>query len=45
MTAPFPINKGKYTPELLRDNVPWIHSGYEEFPPELGWESRYNYAR
>ena len=44
VTAPFPTNKGKYTP-ILRNNVPWIHSGYEEFPPELGWESRYDYAR
>ena len=43
-TFPFPLNKGKYTP-TLRDDVPWIHSGYSEFPPELGWESRYNYAR
>ena len=43
-TFPFPLNKGKYTP-TLRNDIPWIHSGYEEFPPELGWESRYNYAR
>ena len=44
VTFPFPLNKGKYTP-TLRSDIPWIHSGYEEFPPELGWESRYNYAR
>jgi putative exosortase-associated protein (TIGR04073 family) len=44
LTFPFPLNKGKYTP-ILRDDVPWIYGGYEEFPPELGWESRYNYAR
>lgn len=43
-TFPFPTNKGKYTP-VLRNDVPWIHSGYSEFPPELGWESRYNYGR
>ena len=43
-TFPFPLNKGKYTP-TLRNDVPWIHSGYSEFPPELGWESRYNYSR
>ena len=43
-TAPFPLNKGKYTP-ILKDDVRWIHGGYEEFPPELGWESRYNYGR
>lgn len=44
ITFPFPLNKGKYTP-ILRDNVPWIHGGYEEFPPELGFESRLNYPR
>ena len=44
VTAPFPLNKGKYTP-TLKNNVPWIYGGYEEFPPELGWESRYNYVR
>ena len=43
-TFPFPLNRGKYTP-TLRNDVPWIHSGYSEFPPELGWESRYNYGR
>jgi putative exosortase-associated protein (TIGR04073 family) len=44
LTFPFPTNNGKYTP-ILRDEVPWINDGYEEFPPELGWESRYNYQR
>ncbi len=44
ITAPFPTTKGKYTPKL-RSDIPWIHGGYEEFPPELGWESRYNYVR
>ena len=44
VTAPFPTNKGKYSP-ILRSDVPWIHSGYDEFPPELGFESRYNYVR
>ena len=44
VTAPFPTNKDKYTPKL-RSDIPWVYSGYEEFPPELGWESRYNYAR
>ena len=43
-TFPFPLDKGKYTP-ILRNDVPWIHSGYSEFPPELGFESRYNYVR
>ena len=44
VTFPFPTNKGKYTP-VLRDEVPWINSGFSEFPPELGWESRYDYQR
>lgn len=43
-TFPFPLNKGKYTP-ILRPEIPWIHSGYTEFPPELGFESRYHYVR
>ena len=44
LTFPFPLNKGKYTP-ILRNDVPWIHSGFEEFPPELGFESRLKYVR
>jgi hypothetical protein len=24
---------------------PWIHGGYEEFPPELGFQSRFSYIR
>ena len=44
ITAPFPTTKEKYTPKL-RGSYRWIYSGYEEFPPELGWESRYNYVR
>jgi len=41
---PFPTQKGTYKPPYKSD-IPWINSGYSEFPPELGWESRYNYAR
>lgn len=44
VTWPFPTEKGKYTPTLRRD-VPWILNGYQEFPPELGWETRYRYTR
>ena len=44
ITAPFPTTKEKYTPKLRDQNI-WVRNGYEEFPPELGWESRYNYAR
>ena len=41
---PFPLNKSSYRP-TLRPEVPWILSGYQEFPPELGWETRYGYPR
>lgn len=43
-TFPFPNYKGSYRPPY-RSNIPWIHGGYEEFPPELGFETRYNYSR
>ncbi len=41
---PFPVYKGSYNP-VLRSDVPWIHRGYGEFPPELGNESKYPYVR
>ena len=41
---PFPTYKGTYAPPY-RSNVQWIHGGYSEFPPELGFESRYPYVR
>lgn len=41
---PFPTQKGTYKPPYKSD-IPWIHSGYPEFPPELGWETRYDYVR
>lgn len=41
---PFPSYKGSYAPPY-KSNVQWIHSGYSEFPPEIGWESRYPYGR
>lgn len=44
VTFPFPTVKGKYIPPY-RSDVPWINSGYSEFPPELGFETRYNYSR
>ncbi len=43
-TFPFPTVQGSYRPPY-RSIVPWINSGYEEFPPELGFETRYNYVR
>jgi putative exosortase-associated protein (TIGR04073 family) len=44
MTWPVPIRRHGYYP-LLRRDVPWIHAGYQEFPPELGNESKYPYVR
>lgn len=41
---PIPIYKGTYYP-VLRSDIPWIHRGYSEFPPELGNESKYPYVR
>ena len=41
---PFRVNRGTYYP-FLPPRVPYIHAGYEEFPPELGNESKYPYVR
>jgi len=41
---PFPTTRGTYQPPYKSD-IPWINSGYAEFPPELGFETRYNYTR
>jgi len=41
---PFPTQKGTYYPPY-RSNIPWINSGFDEFPPELGFETRYQYNR
>lgn len=44
LTWPFPVVRGTYFP-VLESNTHWIHSGYQEFPPELGFESKYPYTR
>jgi len=41
---PFPTQKGTYYPPY-RSDIPWINSGFQEFPPELGFDTRYNYSR
>jgi putative exosortase-associated protein (TIGR04073 family) len=42
---PFPVNRaGNYYP-ILPGHIHNIHGGYEEFPPELGNESKYPYVR
>ena len=41
---PIPVYKETYFP-VLRSDIPWVHRGYGEFPPELGNESKYPYVR
>jgi putative exosortase-associated protein (TIGR04073 family) len=41
---PFPVWRESYRP-VLRSDIPYIHGGYSEFPPELGFESKYPYCR
>jgi len=43
-TFPFPTTRASYRPPYRLD-PPWIHGGYEEFPPELGFETRLHYVR
>lgn len=44
LTFPVPTNHGTYA-SILPPAVPWVQGGYEEFPPELGFESRMRYTR
>jgi putative exosortase-associated protein (TIGR04073 family) len=44
VTFPFPTTRSSYRPPY-KSNVPWIHGGFEEFPPELGFQTRYRYVR
>jgi putative exosortase-associated protein (TIGR04073 family) len=44
LTFPFPIWRDSYYP-MLPSDIPYIHAGYSEFPPELGNESKYPYVR
>jgi len=43
LTFPVPCYMGSYRMSYPSKN-PWVQGGYEEFPPELGWESRYHYC-
>jgi putative exosortase-associated protein (TIGR04073 family) len=43
VTFPFPTYRNSFRPPY-RSNIPWIHGGYEEFPPELGFQSRKPYC-
>ena len=44
LTFPAPAWRQSYYP-LLPSDIPYIHAGYSEFPPELGNESKYPYVR
>jgi putative exosortase-associated protein (TIGR04073 family) len=44
LTWAFPTYKGSYRP-FYRSDVPWINGGFTEFPPELGFETKYHYVR
>ena len=44
LTFPFATTRRTYYP-LLPSDVPYVHAGYQEFPPELGNESKYPYVR
>jgi len=44
LTFPFPVWRDSYYP-LLPSDIPYIHGGYAEFPPELGNETKYDYVR
>lgn len=43
VTYPFPVNRRSYRP-VLKSNIPWVQGGYEEFPPEFGFQSRKRYT-
>ena len=43
VTFAVPCYKSSYRAPY-HSNVPWVQGGYQEFPPELGWESRYSYC-
>lgn len=44
VTFPFPTHKASFR-SPLRSKIPWINGGYDEMPPELGWESRRRYTQ
>ncbi len=44
LTFPFPTNHGTYKPPY-NNNIQWLYSGYSEFPPEVEFETKYDYCR
>jgi putative exosortase-associated protein (TIGR04073 family) len=48
LTFPAPTWRGSYAPidaGFYRSCIPWVNGGFEEYPPELGFETRLPYAR
>lgn len=43
VTYPFPVYKRSYRP-VLRPNIPWVSGGFQEFPPEFGFQTRKRYT-
>jgi putative exosortase-associated protein (TIGR04073 family) len=43
VTFPFPTYKNSFRPPY-RLSVPWVNGGYDEFPPELGFQTRKYYC-
>lgn len=43
VTYPFPVYRRSYRP-VLRPNIPWVNGGFEEFPPEFGFQARKRYT-
>lgn len=39
-----PDKSGSFNPPY-KNNIQWLNSGYSEFPPELGFETKYDYSR
>ena len=44
VTFPFPTQHGTYQPPY-NNNIQWLNSGYSEFPPEISFETKYDYCR
>ena len=42
-TFPFPTERSSFRPPY-KSHIPWINGGYEEFPPELGFQTRKQYV-
>lgn len=43
LTFPFPTYRSSFRPPY-RLSIPWVNGGYDEFPPELGFQTRKYYT-